>query len=189
MDAGRSFTWMFSQDGWIGKVLIGGLLFFVPIIGWLFIAGYGVRTLAAICEGDERLPEWNDWGDLLVKGLILWVASFLYSLPGLILQAIGLDLLSWLGSLAGQFVLAAGVIRWVTSGWNFASLFDFSWIIKFIQDNLSNYIVAFLLVLVAGIISVFGIILFIVGVVFTAFWASLVYAHLYGQVYRLSPTR
>lgn len=188
MDAGRSFTWMFEQDGWIGKVLIGGLMFLIPFVGWFFIAGYGVRTLAMLCQGEERLPEWNDWGDLLVKGLVITLAGILYGIPGAILQALGLDLLGLLASLAGSFVLAAAVIHYATTNYDFASLYDFNWIIKFVQENLGNYILAWLLVLVAGFIAVFGVILFIIGVLFTAFWASLVYAHLYGQVYRLSPT-
>ena len=38
----------------------------------------------------------------------------------------------------------------------------------------------------AGFISGFGIILFIIGILFTYFWATLVYAHLLGSVYRVS---
>jgi hypothetical protein len=189
MDAGRSFTWMFQQDGWIGKVIIGGLLLIIPIFGWLVVAGYIVRTLSNRVQGREELPAWDDWGDLLIKGLILTVVAIIYSLPGFVLSALRIPFLSALWSLVVYLVLPAGLLRYVTNGESFGAFFDFSWIISFIQENIGNYLLAFVLAIVAGIIAGFGIILLIIGVLFTSFWSSLVMADLYGQVYYLSPTK
>ena len=189
MDAGRSFTWMFQQDGWIGKVIIGGLLLLVPIFGWLVVPGYIVKVLSNRVQGREELPAWGDWGDLFMKGLILAVAALIYSLPGAVFSALRIPFLVGLWSLVTYFVLPAGLLRYVTNGESFGAFFDFSWIISFIQENIGNYLLAFVLAIVAGIIAGFGVILFIIGVLFTGFWAYLVIADLYGQAYYLSSSK
>lgn len=33
MDVGRAITYVFQDKGWITKVLIGGVLFIIPILG------------------------------------------------------------------------------------------------------------------------------------------------------------
>ncbi len=40
MDYGRSFAYMFKQPDVWKKILIGGLLLLVPVIGWLWVGGY-----------------------------------------------------------------------------------------------------------------------------------------------------
>ncbi len=81
--------------------------------------------------------------------------------------------------------LPAAVLRYAITE-NFGAFFEFNAIIDFIKANASNYILAIVLALVAGFISGFGIILLIIGILFTYFWATLVYAHLLGSVYRVS---
>ncbi len=184
MDVARSFTYMLKETGGIGKLVIGGLLLFIPIIGWAIVGGYFIRTMRGVAGGDDRLPDWSDFGGLLGKGVLAWVGVFIYEVPGLILSRLGAggSLLSSLWSLVLIVVLPAALIRFAVTD-NFGSFFDFREIIDFIRVNLSNYIMAVLLGIVAGIIASFGIILLIIGVVFTIFWAVLVSAHLYGSVY------
>jgi len=88
MDIGKAFTYMFEEDKWVEKLLIGGLLMLVPIVNF-FAIGYALRALKNISEGKHPiLPEWDDWGDDWVKGLISsFVVPFIYSLP-LMLAAI-----------------------------------------------------------------------------------------------------
>ncbi len=184
MDVGRSFTYMLQQPGGIGKLVVGGVLMFIPVIGWMIVAGYMIRTLRQVSAGVETLPEWTDWGQLLVTGLLVWAGSFIYEIPGMIIGRFGVGgtLLSSLWSLVVFIVLPAALIRFAATD-NFGAFFDFSEIIAFIQANSSNYILAVVLALVASILAMFGLILLIVGVVFTIFWASLVTAHLYGSVW------
>lgn len=61
--------------------------------------------------------------------------------------------------------------------------FEFAEIWQFTKENLGNIIITLLLSIVAAIISSFGVVLCIIGVVLTYFWYYLVYAHLVGQVY------
>lgn len=184
MDVGRSFTYMLKQPGGVGKLIVAGLLLFIPIIGWAIVGGYMVRTLREVAQGDEQLPDWSNVGDLLTKGLLLWVGGFIYNVPGLVLGRAGDagGFLSFLWSIFVFVVLPAAIIRFALTE-DFGSFFQFGQIKTFIQDNLNNYIMAVVLALVAGFVAGFGIILIIVGVVFTIAWAMLVSAHLYGSVW------
>ncbi len=184
MDVGRSFTYMLQQPGGVGKLVIGGLLLFVPIFGWAVVAGYMIRTLRKVAAGDDSLPEWTDWGGLFVTGLLVWVGGLIYEAPGLIVGRFGTGgaLLQSLWGIVVFIVLPAALMRFAATD-NIGAFFDFSEIIAFIQANASNYILAVVLALVASVLAMFGLILLIVGVVFTIFWASLVTAHLYGSVW------
>ena len=184
MDVGRSFTYMLQQPGGLGKLVIGGLLMFIPVIGWAFVAGYMIRTMRHVAAGQETLPEWTDWGQLLVTGLLVWVGGVIYEIPGLIVGRFGAGgtMLQSIWSLIIFVVMPAALIRFAATD-NFASFFEFGEIIGFIQNNSSNYILAVVLGLVAACLSVFGLILLVVGVVFTIAWSMLAIAHLYGSVW------
>lgn len=45
VDIGRAITYVFQDPQWLKKVLIGGLLSLIPIIGWLIIGGYWLRVI------------------------------------------------------------------------------------------------------------------------------------------------
>lgn len=188
MDVGRSFTYMLQQPGGFGKLIIGGLLMFVPIIGWAFVAGYMIRTMRQVAAGSDSLPEWTDWGQLLVSGLLVWVGSLIYEIPGFIMGRFGTggSILQSLWGLVVFIVLPAALVRFAVSD-NFGAFFDFDAIFAFIRTNSSNYILAVILAFVTGFLAMFGLILLIVGVVFTIMWAALVTAHLYGSVWANQP--
>jgi hypothetical protein len=184
MDVGRSFTYMLQQPGGFGKLIIAGLLLFIPIIGWAMVAGYMIRTMRHVAAGQETLPDWSDWGQLIVTGLLVWVGGLIYEIPGFILGRFG-DAGSMLQALWGLVifvVLPAALIRFAATD-NFGSFFEFGEILGFIQNNTSNYALAVILALVASMLSMVGLILLVIGVVFTIAWAMLATAHLYGSVW------
>ena len=67
--------------------------------------------------------------------------------------------------------------------------FEFRRIFNYIKTNFANYLLAFVVYLVARFAVPFGAILLCIGVVFTAFWSLLVAAYAFGYAYRLSPTK
>ena len=88
----RSFTYPFKDKEWGSKFLIGSLLtlagYIVPIVPILFVWGYVVRTMRhTIDTGEDNLPEWDNWGDLGLKGISYALLYFVYLLPGLVLLA------------------------------------------------------------------------------------------------------
>ncbi len=183
MDFWRSFSFMLGQRNWIKKVAIGGLLLLVPIVGWLFVAGYGVKLVRDVAGGTEELPEWAEWGDLLTQGLFVFVAGLIYGIPGAIVARMGDPgaILSSLWGIAATVVFPAAVIRFALKA-DLGAFFDFNEILGFIRENLSDYVIVVLLVIVANALAGLGVVLLVVGVVFTFFWASLVGAHLCGTL-------
>jgi hypothetical protein len=213
MDYGKAFTYPFEDKEWVPKILIGGLLNLVPIVN-LAVIGYALRIVKNVADGMERpLPNWDDFGDYFVKGLITFVAALVYALPVMILGGLmgvfsaltgydtsgsqqfspfvvciwGLSCLSGLYSLFLGLILPVAFGKYAISN-EFGAFFRLGEIFRFIASNLGEYIIAWLLTLVAFFIAGFGTILCFVGVVFTEFWAILVGPHLLGQLFRRSAT-
>ena len=160
--------------------------------------------------GDKNprpLPEWTDFGDLFKKGLSVFAIALVFMLPGIILScgangltiagdsmdqdaagalaivAVCLSCLQILVSLGGQFLLPAAYIRYAQTD-SIGSAFQFGEIFNFIRTNIGDYFIVFLLTLVASVVAGLGLILCVIGVVFTTFWSFMVTAHLYGQLAR-----
>jgi hypothetical protein len=86
MDIGRSFDFIRHDPRWLSKIVIGGLLFFVPIFGWFVVSGYFIRIIQrAAADIDAGMPEWDDWGGDFVRGFKLSVAHLAYIAPMLVL--------------------------------------------------------------------------------------------------------
>ena len=82
MEIGRSFTYITEDQDWVKKVLLGGVITLIPIVGPFFAFGYMLETMKNVIAGRETpLPEIDDFGGKLVEGLKAWVVSFVYALP------------------------------------------------------------------------------------------------------------
>ncbi len=212
LDIGRSFTYMFEDESWIMKIVIGGILLFIPIINFMAL-GYVLEALKRTADGmDVPLPEWDDFGGKFIKGLVVFIIALVYMIPLILVSCLqggfwgmagaaeseALEAMAALfASCATCFYLIWGIVAWLVmpAAWiryavtgEFMSAFRFGEIFGFIRDNIANYIVAIILWLVANFIAGFGVIACFVGVLFTEFWAYLVMAHLLGQVQRESLT-
>lgn len=85
----------FRDQNWKSKLLIGSGMtlagMVIPFIPWFFVAGYGARLLRAGAANTdaERLPNWDDWGEMFIDGLRLMGAGLLVSLPAILLMGAG----------------------------------------------------------------------------------------------------
>ncbi|TKJ28915.1 MAG: hypothetical protein CEE40_10345 [Chloroflexi bacterium B3_Chlor] len=211
LDIGRSFTYMFEDESWIMKIVIGGILLFIPIVNFM-VMGYMLEALKRSADGmDIPLPEWDDFGAKLLTGLMAFVIALIYAIPVLLVACCTFGLLplvaqnETLMDMAGVItafcapclsalwlivmvlIVPAAWIRYAVTG-QFMSAFQFGELFGFISANVANYIVALILAGVAGFVAGFGTIACFVGVFFTGFWALLVMGHLFGQVQRESLT-
>lgn len=48
MDIGRSFTYVTQDQDWIKKVLLGGVITLIPVVGPFFALGYVLETMRNI---------------------------------------------------------------------------------------------------------------------------------------------
>ena len=96
MDFGKAFTYMFEDPDWLKKLGIGtliglvGILFSPVLIGLipiLVLLGYTVDVVRNVMAGHERpLPEWEDWVGFLSRGFKVAAATFVWSLPAILLS-------------------------------------------------------------------------------------------------------
>ncbi|MCE5259863.1 MAG: DUF4013 domain-containing protein [Chloroflexi bacterium] len=212
MDASRSFKYVFEDKDWIKKVLIGGVLNIIPVVGWAFTLGYGMRHFKKIREGQELpLPEWDDWGGDFQRGIMILVGFLGYAVPFIILGifssifgAAGDDAIQR-GNSGGVWMVCTGLITFVEviygivlAAWSPAALlsylkeeklaafFKFADIWAIIKTNSKEYITLVLMWLVAMVAaSIIGTILCGVGNWFTWFIATLICMHLLAQFYNI----
>ena len=85
MDIGRSFAYVFEDQQWLKKVLIGGVINLIPIVNFA-ATGYWLEQTKRVIDGrDLPLPEWDNFGGYFMKGLMTFVATFVYSLPVIVI--------------------------------------------------------------------------------------------------------
>lgn len=81
MNIGKSFSFVFDDKQWISKLGMGALVSFIPILNFAW-TGYMVGIIRNVMNNSpEPLPTWDDFGKKLTDGLLLAVASLVYSLP------------------------------------------------------------------------------------------------------------
>jgi len=66
------------------KFIIGSALSIIPIVNFLAI-GYELKCAKLAMNGDYKLPEWDEWGDLFVKGLLSVIIGIIYAIPVIII--------------------------------------------------------------------------------------------------------
>jgi hypothetical protein len=83
MEFGRAFSYTQQDPDWLKKVGIAGLLMFIPFIGWFAVLGWGLEITRRVINNEpETLPDWSNFMDHLIRGLKGFVVSFVFSLPG-----------------------------------------------------------------------------------------------------------
>lgn len=215
MDIGKAFGYVFDDDRWITKLLIAaailalGILFswllLIPlIVAALLLNGYGIEITRRVIEGRTPvLPEWDNWGDLLVDGVKLFVIEIIYALPIIIVgvclgtmagitaenseevsSAISafMGCLNFLWSIVMGLFLPAAVAFFVAKG-EVSAAFRFGDVFNFVKNNFSTYLIVLVIGWVASIIGGLGLLVCGVGFLLTAPYAGWISSHLYGQAY------
>jgi hypothetical protein len=185
MDVGKSVGYVFEDQKWTNKLLIGAVVSVVPIVNFAF-AGYWTEIMRNVSEQKPApLPEWDNFGDKFMKGLFLFIAGLVYSLPALIvfcpftflpfLGRGGDDGNGLMGLFAGttllltcllviyglviSFLFPAINLNFARKG-TFGSLFEFRNIWPIMSKNLGDYIVAWLITIVFAVA-----VSFVIGIV------------------------
>ena len=213
MDFGKAFTYVFDDEEWIKKILIGALLSLIPFVGWWFVGGWGLEITKNVIRREEKpLAEWDDLGGYLVRGFQVMLVGVVYALP-IILFSLCISLLPVVGvdPSAGDNTMAS--IYWVVmvcfscvsilygiilalvvpaalgnmaAAEQFGAAFRFGEVFGMVRSAFGAYVIVILGTLVAGLVAGLGILLCVVGVLLTTVWANAVNSHLYGQAYNVA---
>ena len=84
MNVGKSFSYVFDDEHWIGKIGIGAVLslFVIFLIPIPLLIGWSVGITRNVLDGiKDPMPVWEDWGQLFSDGLKVLVAQLVYTIP------------------------------------------------------------------------------------------------------------
>ncbi len=199
------FIWPVRDPDWLVKILIIGLIHLIPIVGAINGLGWMLATLDRLRAGEDRMAPANF--SYLGRGVRLFVVQLgygvsvailtgLFYIPGVLLAlqsghgqantvliglSVFLSVLSFavatIGTLSLTFLTPSLVLA--TDQGGFAGGFNVSGVLRRARANLSNTLIAGLMLIAAGLISSLGSIVCLIGVVFTAAYALAVQAWIF----------
>jgi hypothetical protein len=190
-------------------ILLAGVVFswvlIIPLLlAFILVSGYSAEITRRVIRGNpDELPEWDDWGQFFGDGLKVWVIGIVYALPIIIVsiclaipsgllaeEAEGLSAvmgvcigcISLLWAVVMSVTLPAAIAFYVDEE-DLGAAFRFGDIFAFVRENLSTYLLTFVMSWVANLIGSLGSIVCGVGWLVTGPYAWMVTGNLYGQAY------
>ena len=183
MDFEKAFTYVKDDERWMTKLGIGAAVqFLVFLIFPIFLLpGYMLQIMRNVRDGVEpSLPEWDDWGTLLMDGFTIIAAQLVYTLPLWLLMCIAAIATGGAGATGSEDLMAAVgatsmlliscltilfVVVWVflapaiaiqyVREETFASCFRFGEVIAIMRDNLSDIVMITLAFIAAQFVITF----------------------------------
>ena len=202
---GDAFVWPVRDPEWPGKLLIIALTLLIPILGAINGLGWMLATLDRLRAGEERMAPaslgyigrgFQLFVVQLAYGLAVGAVALVIYLPavllsvnqgrggannGLILLALFLSVLAFgvttIGALAATFASPAFVLA--TDSGGIAGGLHVREVWRRSRANLTNTLIAGLMLIAASFISSLGSIVCLVGIFFTAAYALAMQAWVY----------
>lgn len=222
MDIGRALTYFSEDERWVEKTAIGtGLLLIsslllvalIGVLGYFILFGYLVRLLQNVRDDVHPvLPEWDRWGDDLVRGVKLICVYVVWALPILLVSVpmfiIGvvvsenlryvdddIGMIFILCSLCLQFLVGMAFLVFqpgftiafarnetIGEGLQVSEIWDWT------RENIGNVAIVAILTVIASMIittvgSIVGLILCVIGAVVTVPLSQLVIYYFQSHLY------
>lgn len=220
-DLGHLFGFAFRDPKALSKFVIGSLMvLLIPLfgVGLLALLGFGVGTARGALRGEEHpMPDWDDFGSLLIDGLkavgvilayslaVVFMALFLVSIGvfwAMIGQSLGSPVVvatSVIGSLTSVFflVLAAlaakalipvGLLQLAATG-RFSAAFQLNDNVALVRGNFGAYVVLLLSLILFALVADLTFLLCLVGLIPGHFWGMTVAGAAIGHTGRLMGVR
>lgn len=199
MDIAKAITFITEDPRWKEKMGMGLVvvvasailsIVLVGILGFAIVTGYSIRLLQNVRDGQPHpLPEWDQWGDDMKRGLkfiavgIIWalpmiLLSMMFGFLGFLLDAAGGNggapeiITGIFASLGGcLYLLYALFVAGMTPGFTLAfaqnekisDALQFTPILNWTRNNLAEVLVAALITLVAPMLI--SLVAFIAGII------------------------
>ena len=208
MEIGKAFGFVTEDEQWITKVLIGGLIQFVPLLGTIAVLGYSYRVALNVARGNPRpLPAWGEFGDFLGRGFFALVIQIVYLPPLIVLYGVFLFLtvagaaaaedseavagvlgllslclipLQLVVALVCVFASLAAIMRYLATD-SLGEAFKFGEAIATLRNHIGSFLMILAVGILAGLVAGLGVIACGIGVLFTGFYAQCVIGHVIGQ--------
>jgi len=209
MEFGRAFTYPFEDQEWVKKIALVALVSLIPIIGQLFVMGWGLEIARRVIHKEPVVLPELDFGANLGRGFQAFLVSLVYSIPIFILT-LPINLVGPIGSALGfgadtvnaamifvsvccggiiliyaillAFALPAAFGNLAAKG-QLGAGFKFNEVLALVKAAPVAYLLVILGSILASIIAQLGVIACVIGFIFTAAYAMAIMGHLYGQAY------
>ncbi len=212
MQYGTAFTFPFQDQDWIKKFAIAAIFLLIPIIGQLFLLGWGLEITRRVIKGDPTpLPEWNNFGGFLVDGLKGLVIGFVYALPIIVVQACNQGIAFGLPELVDSDT--ANTISWVVlscfgcisflygillavavpaamgnfvANDSLGAAFRIGEIVGLLKAAPAAYVVVVLTAIITPFIALLGVMFCVIGLLVTIPYTMMVNQYMHGEAYRVA---
>ncbi|MCK4528491.1 DUF4013 domain-containing protein [candidate division WOR-3 bacterium] len=168
MDIKKDLEVIFKDKEWVKKTLIGSIFLMLPILDLLSFGFLARFIYTHLEEGKKKLPSWDHWGNLLLEGFEWGLIIIIYlAIPLLVLSFLPESLfafvvnpayvigklnlggyifltLSALLTFIVLFFLPMALILFADSE-SFLSAFHLEKIFKHIKQNLTHYLIVYIL--------------------------------------------
>jgi len=209
-DIGKAFSFMFEDPSWVKKVVIAALFMLLSVVGLgiFVLLGYFVELTQRVIRREQyALPEWKDVGVKFVLGFKYFILLGVYALP-MILLAIPLMVLTAVTAISGVSETLSAFLALYTIGFvlllipyillyvlvtpiityrfalreRISDGLDVGGIMNEFGRNWQNTLVVALISVGLETFAGIGILVFIVGIFFTMFYAYAVAGYMYGEL-------
>ena len=201
----RTFKDSVTHPQWLKHLLIGGGLLLIPIVGSIAVGGLTVQVAQNIRQQKTVLvPDWDDFGQLFVKGLKWLIIMIVYVLIPLLVFALPISCIGGIFFAEEQYeayaitiiingmllmpiqvvleiVSIAALVHYVQTNRLGAAL-HIPTILQEVRNNIGTYLLLFAVRLLVYTLAFFGLSLFIIGYLVTFVYGSIVYGHVIGQI-------
>ena len=204
LDLREPFTYLFHSPRW-GRRILAGIVcyaFFWLVVPGVLLLGYLVELSRRVRDGQPEIPRWDQPWRKIKDGFAVTSLFILWSLPGIVVSAIGGilvdpsvelrlgpvgDVLSAVGNVWQIMVLVIQMPVWAQylQG-GFRAALSVRAIVRRLRVNPSLTVVVAALTLILLVIGVLGLIALVIGVVVSLTYMSFVWAHLAGIYARLT---
>lgn len=213
MDLGLALSFVFKDEDWLRKVLINGLIGLIPVVGQMYLLGWGLEVTRRVAVNQYTVLPDTDFGAYLRRGFQAFVVAMVYSVP-IWLFVIPIVVIPVIGANGGMDDQTLATVSMISSLCCGGLIFLYSVLLGFllqvafahvaVRDSLGAglrvaeifqlfkaamgpWLLAFVGTLVASFAaSLIGSIACGIGVIFTMAIYFPVMGHLYGQAYRQS---
>lgn len=209
MDLGRAFGFVTEDESWLSKILIGGVLIIIPLIGSFALLGYTFDVARNVAQNNPRpLPDWSDFGNKLIKGLYGFVISLVYTLPLALVFGVLFAIIGVLAAAGGESEAAGGLaalllvclyvlmipfglvisalilaayVRYIQTD-SLGAALQFGEVWGMVRSAPGKWILLMLISLLCSLVASVGLIACGIGILFTGFYSQAVFGHALGQV-------